>query len=65
MDWLCSISKHLPLVSCFYVLESLKHTLHTLQHATADVSLMLLGSKSDLEGRREVTRDDAEKVHIR
>ena len=62
MDWLCPISKHLPLVS---VLDSFKHTLHTLQHATADVSLMLLGSKSDLEGRREVTRDDAEKVHIR
>ena len=35
---------------------------YVLQHATADVSLMLLGSKSDLEGRREVTHDDAEKV---
>jgi GTPase SAR1 family protein len=35
----------------------------SLQHATADVSLMLLGSKSDLDSRREVTHEDAEKVN--
>ncbi len=33
-----------------------------LQHATADVSLMLVASKSDLEGKREVTREDGMKV---
>ena len=32
------------------------------QHATADVSLMLVASKSDLEGKREVTREDGVKV---
>ncbi len=36
---------------------------YSLQHATADVSLMLLGSKSDLDSRREVTHEDAEKVN--
>lgn len=30
-------------------------------HATADVSLMLVASKSDLEGKREVTREDGMK----
>ena len=44
-----------------FVLESSK-LISCLQHATADVSLMLLGSKSDLDSRREVTREDAEKV---
>ena len=33
-------------------------------HATADVSLMLVASKSDLEGKREVTRDDGTKVIV-
>ena len=32
------------------------------QHATADVSLMLLGSKLDLEDRREVSREEGQKV---
>ena len=34
-----------------------------LQHATADVNLMLVASKSDLEAKREVTREDGTKVH--
>ena len=34
----------------------------TIQHASADVSLMLVASKSDLEDKREVTRDDGLKV---
>lgn len=33
-----------------------------LQHATADVSLMLVASKSDLEVKREVTQEDGMKV---
>ena len=32
------------------------------QHGTADVSLMLLGSKLDLEGRREITLEEGKKV---
>ena len=35
-----------------------------IQHATADVSLMLVASKCDLEGKREVTREDGIKVNI-
>lgn len=58
VDWLCPISKLHQFLS---VLESSK-LISCLQHATADVSLMLLGSKSDLDSRREVTREDAEKV---
>ena len=37
-------------------------SLHFVQHGTADVSLMLLGAKSDLEGRREVTTEEGRKV---
>ena len=62
MDWLCPISKLCPSVYVLSVLESSKLISYCLQHATADVSLMLLGSKSDLDSRREVTREDAEKV---
>lgn len=40
------------------------YVINNIQHATADVSLMLVASKSDLEGKREVTREDGMKVGI-
>lgn len=40
------------------------HSYSYFQHATADVSLMLVASKSDLERKREVTREDGTKVTL-
>lgn len=33
-----------------------------LQHATADVSVMLLGAKQDLESKREIDVEDGKRV---
>lgn len=38
--------------------------IHPTQHATADVSLMLLASKTDLDSKKEVPADDGQKVSI-
>lgn len=46
-------------MACFVTAEPLFVT----QHATADVSLMLLASKVDLDSKREVPTDDGLKVY--
>ena len=61
IKWIGYIHSVSTLSLCSWVIQVCLIS-YTLQHAAADVSLMLLGSKSDLESRREVTRDDAEKV---
>lgn len=48
-------------MACFVTTEPLFVT----QHATADVSLMLLASKVDLDSKREVPTDDGLKVYTK
>ena len=51
-----SIRSFQKLVRWFNYIES---------HATADVPIMLLGTKADLENRREVLVEDGTKVRLR
>lgn len=40
-------------------------TIQFFQHATADVNVMLLGAKQDLESKREIEFEDGKKVWFR